>query len=95
MIYLPIPSLLEPDAVAEFHVVVHQEGPACRATIAHLKLDREDERVMLIFGAVMQAFIEWAQGCGYAPAAIVGDGGPEVLRLKSTIYALREELAKR
>jgi hypothetical protein len=94
MIYFPVPALLEPDVLAEFHLVIRREPDgAARATLVDQKMDRYDDAVMLVFAAALSAFTDWAQQWGTYPAALVGDGGPEVAALRAELYALRAQQA--
>ncbi len=85
-------SLIEPEVLAEIYLTVDGEG---RATLAGSKLDPRDEaKVPVIVAAALGALVEWAKMWGYAPAALIGDGGPEVARMRQELYQLREEVAK-
>jgi hypothetical protein len=79
-------DLLEPGPLIEFYVVIAPDGAV---RLADTKLDSYDgATVALIWRASVVALTEWAQRWGVNPGGIVGDGGPEYLKLKARLYAL-------
>lgn len=84
-------DLLEPTPLIEFYAVVKPDG-TCR--LVDTKLDvYEPEQIGLIYRAAMLALTEWAAKWGAHVGFIVGDGGPDYVKLKARLYQQAEELA--
>ena len=84
-------DILEPTPLCEFYAVVKPDG-TCR--LVDTKLDvYESEHIGLIYRAAMIALAEWAARHGAHVGFIVGDGGPDYIKLKARLYEQAEELA--
>lgn len=84
-------DLLEPTPLAEFYLVIRPDG-SCR--LADSKLDTyEPDLVRRIWVAAVTALTDWAARHGAPIGLIIGDGGPDYVRLKARLYEQAEELA--
>ena len=85
---------MDPAPLFEAYLCVWPDG---RATLAPAKLDTyTPEGLDVITQAVLDAFTEWMrQSVGRGPNAILGDGGPDVVRLRARIYELLAAQAPR
>ena len=84
-------ALLDDAPLIDFYLTIFPDG---RTRLADQKLDTYDDATLdLIFRAALEAFCAWMAQRGKTPAAIIGDGGPEVARLRTRLYDALEEVA--
>ena len=75
---------LAPEPLMEFYIAVSPEG---EGRLSASKLDTYDpQQVAMIFAAALRGLVTWAERAGVQPAGVIGDGGPEVVRLRARLY---------
>ena len=79
---------LEQEPLIEFTLAIYPNG---QYRMAASKLDQYDAaRVGMIFSTALRGLTVWAENAGIMPAGVVGDGGPEIARLRAKLYELLE-----
>lgn len=83
-------GLLDPGYMGEIYACVRPDG-TCRLSIAKMDGDVA-KRVGVIYTAILHELTAWAAGQGAHIGLIIGDGGPEYIKLKARLYAQQDEL---
>lgn len=83
-------DLLDPTPAFECYLAVRRDGTCRRAVV---KFDQYDEAAVLhAWRAAIVSLTEWAQEWGVHVGGVIGDGGPEYVKLKAKLYQQAKDL---